>query len=158
MNRYVNEKWSWIEGTNELRDGVLEQLTDADLSFSPGGDNLTFGALILQMGEVEYSYLQALKTFKQDWEYHNTDAGLDGSVTRLGSWFHELDAELQAAATAFTDDDLTKTVKRESGYEPSVEMSLDIYVQAALIFLGKASIYLKAMSKPLPPAFQNWIW
>ena len=37
-------------------------------------------------------------------------------------------------------------------------MSLDIYTQAVLIFVGKATIYLKAMGKPLPPAVQNWIW
>ena len=32
-----------------------------------------------------------------------------------------------------------------------VEMSLEVYIQAILIFLGKAVVYLKAMGKPLPP-------
>ena len=50
MNRYVNEKWSWIEGGHELRDGVLEQLSDADLSFSPGADNMSFGAAVRSDG------------------------------------------------------------------------------------------------------------
>ena len=36
-----------------------------------------------------------------------------------------------------------------------VEMSLDVYVQAVLIFLGKAVVYLKAMDKPLPPSVQG---
>ena len=158
MNRYVNEKWSWIEGSHELRDGLLEQLSDDELAFSPGGDNLPLGELFRQMGEVEYSYLQGLTTFTQDWSYHNTEPGLESSISRLTTWFHELDAELQAIASAFSDDDLAKTVKRESGFELSVEMSLDVYIQAILIFLGKAVIYLKAMKKPLPPAVRNWIW
>ncbi len=159
MNRYMTEKWSWIDGSHELRDGILEQLTDADLSFSPGGDNLTLGALLRQMGEVQHAYLQGLKTFTQDWEFRNTEEGLEGSVDRLTAWFHELDAEMKAVTSAFSDEDLTgKTVKRASGYEMPIEMSLEVYIQALLIFLGKAVIYLKAMSKPLPPAVQEWIW
>lgn len=158
MNRYVNEKWSWIEGSHELRDEILGVLTDAELAFSPGGDNLPLGELFRQMGEVEHSYLQGLKTFTQDWSYHNPDAGLESSIGRLTAWFHELDAELQSVASAFSDDDLAKTVKRESGYEMPVEMSLDVYTQAILIFLGKAVVYLKAMGKPLPESVRDWIW
>jgi hypothetical protein len=158
MNRYMDVKWAWIEGSHELRDGLLEQLTDDELAFSPGGDNLPLGELFRQMGEVEHSYLQGLKTFTQDWSYHNTEVGLESSVGRLTGWFHELDAELKAVASAFTDDDLAKTVRRESGYEMPVEMSLDVYIQAILIFLGKGTVYLKAMGKPLPPAVQEWIW
>jgi hypothetical protein len=158
-NRYMTEKWSWVEGSHELRDGILEQLTDAELSFSPGGDNLRFGALLKQMGEIQHSYLQGLKTLTQDWEYRNTDEGLEGSVSRLTAWFHELDAEMKSVTSAFTDDDLTeKKVTRASGYEMPVEMSLEVYIQALLIFLGKAVVYLKAMGKPLPPAVQEWIW
>jgi len=158
MNRYMDEKWSWIQGAHELRDELLGVLTDAELAFSPGGDNLTLGALFRQMGEVEHSYLQGLKTFAQDWEYHNTEAGLDGSVGRLTAWFHELDAEVHATASALTDDDLAKTVERASGFSMPVEMSLDVYTQAVLIFLGKAVVYLKAMNKPLPASVQDWIW
>lgn len=158
MNRYMDEKWSWIQGAHELRDELLEVLTDAELAFSPGGDNLTLGALFRQMGEVEHSYLHGLKTFAQHWEYRNTEAGVDGSIGRLTAWFHELDADLQATASALTDDDLAKNVERESGFNMPVEMSLDVYIQAVLIFLGKAVVYLKAMNKPLPASVQVWIW
>jgi hypothetical protein len=158
MNRYVTEKWSWIEGSNELRDEVLGVLTDADLAFSPGGDNLTLGELFRQMGEVEHAYLHGLTTLTQDWSYRNEEPGLEGSTERLLAWFHDLDGRLHAAASAFSDDDLAKTVKRASGFEMPIEMSLDVYLQALLIFLGKAVIYLKAMKRPLPEGVRDWIW
>ncbi len=84
--------------------------------------------------------------------------GLEGSSERLLAWFHELDVELKTIASAFSDDDLAKTITRESGFEMPIEMSLDVYLQALLIFLGKAVVYLKAMSKPLPEAVKDWIW
>lgn len=158
MNRYMDEKWSWIEGSHDLRDEILQALSDADLAFSPGGDNMPLGELFRQMGEVEHSYLQGLKTFAQDWEYHNTDSGLEADRDRLQAWLRELDAELTAIASAFADDDLAKTVKRASGYEMPIDMSLDVYTQAILIFLGKAVVYFKAMSKPLPESVKDWIW
>lgn len=159
MNGFIEEKWSWIEGGHGMRDGLLERLTDEELAFSPGGDNLTLGQLFVQMGEVEHAYLDGLTTFSQDWSYKNTEEGLDGSAGRLTTWLHELDAQLQSTAAALSDEDLTKTIeRRESGFRMPVEMSLDVYIQAQLIFLGKATIYLKAMSKPLPPSVAEWIW
>ena len=65
MNRYMQEKWPWIEGTHGMRSQLIDILSDADLSFSPGGQNMTLGALLREMGETEYSYIQSLKTFKK---------------------------------------------------------------------------------------------
>jgi hypothetical protein len=158
MNRYMGEEWWWIEGSHEVRDDMLGVLNDADLGFSPGGSNLTLGELFRQMGEVEYSYLHGLKTLAQDWEYHNTEDGLAASTSRLLSWFHELDDELKTVVSAFSDDDLAKEVTRASGFAMPVEMSLDIYVQAVLIFAGKAVVYLRAMDKPIPKSVEDWIW
>ena len=61
MNRYMLEKWPWIEGSHGMRSQLLDILSDADLAFSPGGQNITFGALCREMGEIEYSYVQSLK-------------------------------------------------------------------------------------------------
>ena len=36
MNRYMQEKWSWIEGTHEMCSQLLDTLSDADLAFNPG--------------------------------------------------------------------------------------------------------------------------
>ena len=43
MNRYMQEKWPWIEGTHGMRTQLLDILSDADLAFSPGGQNSTLG-------------------------------------------------------------------------------------------------------------------
>jgi len=156
MNRYMQEKWPWIEGTHAMRSQILDTLSDADLSFSPGGQNMTLGALCRQMGEIEHSYVQSLKTFKQDWSYRNVEVDLESSVARLKAWFQTLDDELKTTVSAFSDEDLMKTVDR-SGFTMPVELQLDVYLQALLIFFGKATIYLKAMNKPLPSQIQEYI-
>jgi len=156
MNSYMQEKWPWIEGTHALRTQLLDTLSDAELAFSPGGQNMTLGALCREMGETEHSYTQSLKTFKQDWSYRNTEVGLESSVARLQAWFQTLDEEMKAAVSALLDEDLKKTVDR-GGYAMPVDMQLDVYLQALLIFFGKATIYLKAMNKALPQQVQDYI-
>jgi len=157
MNHYMQEKWSWIEGTHGMRTGLLETLSDADLAFNPGGENVSLGALCRELGEIEYDYLQSFKTFRQDWSYRNSEAGLDGSVARLKAWFQAMDDDLKATVSAFSDEDFKKTIERESGFMVPIEMQLDIYLQAMLIIFGKATIYMKAMNKPLPPSMKEYI-
>ena len=156
MNRSMLEKWSWIDGTHAMRSQLLDILSDADLAFNPGGQNMTLGALCREMGEIEHSYVQSLKTFQQDWSYHNGEADLENSVARLKAWFQTLDDELKATISAFSDEDLKRTIDR-GGYMMPVELQLDVYLQALLIFFGKATIYLKAMNKPLPQQIQEYI-
>lgn len=156
MNRYMQEKWSWIEGSHAMRMELLDALSDADLAFTPGGENMTLGALSREMGETEYAYIQSLKTFTQDWTYRNAETGLEGSVAQLKKWFQALDGEMKMVAEAFSDDDLKKTVDR-GGYPVPVDMQLDIYLQALLIYFGKATVYFKAMGKPLSPQFKEYI-
>ena len=156
MNRSMLEKWSWIDGTHAMRSQLLDILSDADLAFNPGGQNMTLGALCREMGEIEHSYVQSLKTFQQDWSYHNMEADLESSVARLKAWFQTLDDELKATISAFSDEDLKKTVDR-GGYMMPVELQLDVYLQALLIFFGKATVYLKAMNKPLPQQIHEYI-
>ncbi len=156
MNRFMNEKWPWIEGSHGMRSGLLDMLSDADLAFSPGGQNMTLGALCREMGEIEHSYAQSLKNFKQDWLYRNREAGLESSVTQLKAWFQMLDDEMKATVSALSDEDLKKTVER-GGYTMPVELQLDVYLQALLIFFGKATIYFKTMNKPLPQQIQEYI-
>ena len=117
---------------------------------------MTLGDLSREMGEVEYSYIQSLKTFRQDWSYRNREAGLESSVARLNAWFQTLDDELKATVDDFSDEDLQKTIDR-GGFSTPVELQLDVYLQALLIFLGKATVYFKAMNKALPQYFQESI-
>jgi uncharacterized damage-inducible protein DinB len=145
----MQEKWPWIDGTQKARNQMIAALSDADLAFTPGGLAMTLGALCREMGDVEYSYIQSLKTFTQDWSYHNAEADLESSVSKLIAWYETLDGEMEAAIAALPDEDAEKIVNRGPGFEVPVAMQLDIYLQALLIFFGKATIYLRAMGKPL---------
>jgi len=156
MNRMMNEKWPWIEAAHGMRSQLFERLRDADLAFSPGGQNMTFGALCREMGETEHAYIQSLKTLKQAWSYRNTEADVVSSVVRLRAWFQTLDDEMKAAMAALSDEEVNKTVDR-GGEAVTVAFQLDVYLQAVLIFLGKATIYHKAMNKPLPQSFEEYI-
>lgn len=156
MNRMKNEMWPWIEAAHGMRSEMFDIVNDADLTFDPGGQNMTLGALCRQMGEIEYSYIQSLKTFRQDWSYRNNEAVLVSSIAHLKAWFQTLDDELQAAITTLSDEDMQKAVDR-GGHEATVEFQIDVYLQAVLIFLGKATIYLKAMNKSLPQSLQDYI-
>jgi uncharacterized damage-inducible protein DinB len=155
MSRFMQEQWSIFEGTHGMRAQFMEMLSDADLAFNPGGANMSLGALCKEIGEIEYSYIQSIKTLKQDWSYRNHEAGLDGSVARLKGWYAALDAEMKAALEPLSDEDMAKTIDR--GFTVSRQVQMDIYLQALLIFAGKAVIYLKAMNRPLNQQWQDWI-
>jgi uncharacterized damage-inducible protein DinB len=156
MNRFIQERWPWLEEVREMRSHFLDILSNADLSFSPGGQNMALGALVRKMGDLEHAYMQSLKTGVQDWSYHNTEAGLESDITRLKSWFQALDDELLETLSAFSKEELTKRVDR-GGFPSTVEREVDHYGEALLIFFGKATIYLKAMNKPVPESIEQTI-
>jgi hypothetical protein len=156
MNRFMEEQWPMFEGTHAMRAELLATLSDTDLGFNPGGQNMTLGALFREMGEIEQSYIQSLKTLKQDFNYRNTEPDLDCSGSKIKAWYDKLDGEMKTTLAAFSDDDMKKTVDR-GGFSPSVETQLQIYLQALLIFFGKATIYVKMMNKALPKQFQDYI-
>lgn len=157
MNRYMQEKWPWIEASHGMRSLIVNIISDADLSFNPGGQNTTLGVLCREMGDIEYSYIQSLKTFTQDFSYSNTEAGLETGIAQLQAWYQTLDEELKTTISAFSDEDLQRSVTRSSGSTLSVELQLDVYIQALFIFFGKATIYLKAMNKTLPKEILEYI-
>jgi hypothetical protein len=153
----VQVKWSWIEGAHGLRSQLLDGLGNADLAFSPGGANATLGALLRESGEVEHAYTQSLKTFAIDWSYHHADTGLEGDLARIKAWYSALDEDMHATLEALAHADLSRSIDRGGGSSMPVEMQLDAYLQAQLIFLGKAGVYFKAMNRPLPPVFLDYI-
>ena len=157
MNSYMENKWSWIEASHGMRNGLVGTLTDADLSFSPGGQTMTLGALCREMGDIEHAYLESIKTFKQDFNYHNPDPSMETSVAKLVAWYQEMDEDLKATISAFSEEDLKKTVNRSSGFQAPVDMQLEIYIQALFIFFGKITIYLKIMNKPVDKSIQEYI-
>ncbi|MEO7076006.1 MAG: DinB family protein [Ktedonobacterales bacterium] len=157
MNQYFQEKWSWIDGTHTERMQLLDTLSDADLAFNPGGQSMSLGALCRESGDIEHSYIESLKTFRQEWSWSNTDAGLEGSVSQLKAWFQTLDDEMKALVEAFSDEDMKKQIERGGGFTMPVDLQLDVYLQALLIFLAKASMYFRMLNKPLPGQLQEFI-
>jgi hypothetical protein len=153
----MQERWPWIEGSHVMRAQAMDLLGDADLAFNPGGQNMTLGALCREMGEVEHSYLESFKMLEQDWSYRNEEIGLEDSVARLKTWYAAMDEEMKSVVSALRDEDLAKIVKREGTPTWPVDMQLEVYLQALLIFFGKLTIYLKALNKPLPNDFQAYI-
>ena len=156
MIQVIDEKWQWIEATHGMRMQLLDLLGAADLAFTPGGQNMTLGALCREMGEVEHSYIQSLKTFTQDWSYRNGDPAVASSVAALKVWCAALDDEMKDAVAALGDEDAHKPVAR-GDFTSTVAYQLDFYLQALLIFLGKATIFLRALNKPLPQPFVDYI-
>ncbi|TMD44670.1 MAG: hypothetical protein E6I93_17960 [Chloroflexi bacterium] len=64
MNSYMQEKWPWIEGTHALRTQLLDTLSDAELAFSPGGQNTTLGAKIGHIATRRQAWGAALPGFR----------------------------------------------------------------------------------------------
>lgn len=145
-----------------LRDELLEILTDDDLGFRVGGGSASLGALCREIGEIEHSYVESFRTFRQDFGYRNPDPRLESSVAALSSWYVGLDRELTAAVAALSEDDIAnrRIVRSEfdvGDFAPLPSIQLDIYREALLIFYGKVSVYLRAMGKALPGHWQEWI-
>lgn len=145
-----------------LRDELMAILTDDDLGFRVGGTSATLGALCREIGEVEHTYVESFRTFRQDFGYRNPDPRLERSVGALASWYAELDRELAAAIAALSEDDIAdrRIVRNDfdiSDFSPLPNIQLDIYREALLIFYGKASVYLRAMGKALPGHWPHWI-
>jgi hypothetical protein len=155
MLQTIAEKKGWIDGCHRLRDEALAALSDADLGFSLGGSTLSLGALCREMGEVQMSYTRSFVDFRQDFSDRAPDSAVTASVAALRAWFTDLDAAMQQAFEALAEADLARMIDRGFPVTPVVQM--DIYVQAVLIFLGKASVYLRAMGRPLSENFIAWI-
>lgn len=156
MNIFLKQHGEMFHETQNLRDQMMNILTDADLGFSPGPGAMTLGELCREMGEVQHMYIQSFKTFRHDWSYRNPEPELERSVAKLSDWYKQLDAELLAALEALTDSDLNKPVDR-GGFAPSAGTQAHIYREGLLIFYGKASIYLKLLKKQMTDQWRGWI-
>ena len=145
-----------------LRDQLMELLTDDDLAFRPGPDTFSLGELCREIGDIEHSYVQALRVFRQDFEWRNPDPHAERSIAVLAAWYTDLDRDLLGAIEALTEDDIAdRRIKREDfdvgDFSPLAAQELDIYREALLIFYGKVSIYLRAMGRELSPHWLAWI-
>ena len=158
MNSLLENYFPTFELYQSLRTQLMEIVTDEDLVFETGGENLTLGALCRQIGETEHSYIQSFQTFTQDFDYRNDLPGLAESVERLSAWFADLDGQLKSVVAALSAEDLAnRSIDRGGGFVISPAIQPEIYKEALLIFYGKADVYLKAMGKPRPEQWAAWI-
>ena len=157
MNSIMAEYYPLFRLYQALRSQLMDLLTDDDLRFSPGGANPPLGALCQEIGEVERAYIDSFQTFRIDFSYRNPEPGLAESVGLLMAWYNALDAELEAAVGALSDEDIQARQIDRGGWSLPPLIQLEVYKEALLIFYGKASVYLKAMGKPRPQQWQEWI-
>jgi hypothetical protein len=141
-----------------IRPQLMQTLTDDDLSYTPGGANPPLGVLCREIGEVEQAYIDSFKTFKLDFSYRNTTRGLERSVAQLVAWYAKLDAELKATIEGLSEEDISsRLVDRGGDFKLPLQIQLNVYQEALLIFYGKAIVYLRAMDKTPPQQMQEWL-
>lgn len=158
MNSIMREQGPILKQTQALRNQLMEILSDGDLGYSPGGDNLTLGALCREMAEVQQSYILSFQTYEQDFGYRIEDPEIERSVAQLDSRFQAMDRELEAALATLSEEDIqNRVIDRGGGFVVPPLLQFHIYREALLIFYGKASIYLKALGKTLPEQWRAWI-
>ncbi|MEM7802972.1 MAG: DinB family protein [Chloroflexota bacterium] len=158
MNQQINPYWETFQMYKMLRAQLFEILSDEDLAYSPGGDNMTFGELLVELGETEMNYIESFKTFKMAWSNKNDDPSRAGSLAKLNDWYGQLHAELQGTLEAISEEDVqTKTVDRGDNFKLPIHIQINVLQEAYLIFYGKAMVYLKAMQKERPEQWTSWI-
>jgi hypothetical protein len=157
MNSLMTQYYPTFRLYQALRGQLLESLADDDLRFTPGGENPPLGALCVEIGEVQHAYIQSFSTFQIDFSYRCPEPAMAASVSRLAAWYAELDAGLEAAVGALSEEDVQTRQIDRGGWSVSLLIQLEVYKEALLIFYGKASVYLKAMGKPRPLQWQEWI-
>jgi hypothetical protein len=145
-----------------LRDQLMEILNDEDLVLVLGGETVSLGKLCREIGEIEHAYVGSFRTFRQDFTYRNPDPRLEHSVAALKAWYAELDRELMAAIEAPTNDDIANRRIVRGDFEtdyfsPLAKQQLDVYREALLLFYGKVSVYLRAINRPLPGQWRDWV-
>jgi hypothetical protein len=158
MNSIIQNDYPLFTLYQRLREQLMAQLADGDLSFSPGGENPTLGELCREIGEVEQAYIDSFREQRQDFSYRYPDPSIATSVARLREWYGELDGALKEAILAFADTDVHQPlIDRGPDFVVSPFVQFQIYKEALLIFYGKVSVYLKAMSKARSEQWQDWI-
>jgi uncharacterized damage-inducible protein DinB len=156
MNSIMEDYYDIFEHYQALREQLLNVLSDEDLEFRPFPDTLTLGQLCHEIGQTEQSYIDSFKTFEQNWDHENDPLVQPESVEALREWFRGLDEALKSAVSSLSDEQVKEGII-ERGFDVRPSTQIDIYKEALLIFYGKASIYLRALGKPLPERWPSWI-
>jgi hypothetical protein len=157
-NSIVRDEFDILHKTQAMRQQIVDTLTDADLAYRLPGANPSFGALCREIGEIEQTYINSFKTFKHNYSYKVNDPELERNLQHLKAWYNKLDEELDTALSALSEDDvLKKPIDRSGGFMALPKIQMHIYREALLIFYGKATVYLRALNKPLSQQIQDWV-
>ena len=155
MNQIETEFFGLLDMTHGVRDGAIATLDGEDLAFSLSG-SLAVGEVLRAFGDVEASYTLSFKTMKQDFSVQAQGWEAIASGAAAVAWLHGLDAELKAALSALSDDDLGKPIDR-GGWQMPVMANFHTYREAVLIQFGKLDCYLRALGKHLPEEWVAWV-
>jgi uncharacterized damage-inducible protein DinB len=155
MNSLIEGEFPLHQAAGRLRYYLLGILSDDDLAYKLPGDNPTLGGLFREIGEVEHNYIQSFKTLQYEPSYQALEPELTTRVASLQVWYRALDDEFEAVVRGFSEDDLhQQQIARGQGFAPSVFVQFQIYHEALLMFYAKASVYLKALQKPVSDEWQ----
>ena len=155
MNSLIHEE---LPGNQDLREQLLDMLTDQELAYKLPGNNPTLGELCEEMGQIQQVYAHSFKTLTLDWTYCDSMPETPNSVASLKVWFQKLDAQLVEALSGLSETDVhTQQIDRGHGFTPSPYVQFQIYREAILIFYAKASMYLKALEKPYSEEWKRWV-
>jgi hypothetical protein len=144
-----------LRGLHAIRNGVVDSLTDSDLTFSPGGSAPSLGDLFIEGLLLEQSYSDSLLDLQQTWPEPPLPPAT--SLEDLGTRLAEADRSMESVFDDFKSDDWEVSVVRPDGTERTRSEQVEIYSQAMLILLGKSVVYLRAMDRALPDALATYI-
>ncbi len=157
MNSIITHYIPIFQTYQGLRDVLMETLEDGDLGYRPTAHNPTLGELSREIGEVEQAYIASFKTFRLEFSYRNEQRELESSVALLSAWYAALDRKLRSVIEKLSEDNVRNRRIDRGHFSLPPQIQLDVYKEALLIFYGKVSVYLRAMGKPLPPRWQDFI-
>lgn len=143
------------EAFHDMRRQVISGLTDADLAFTLPG-NPTLGEVLADLAGIEGNYADSFTSLKQDWATYQRPQPLSTTADYLAA-FDGTFGKLRSALSGYSfEQGKTVTVNR-GGWEPTLVQQFDTYAQAVLIVFGKLDVYLKALGKPLPERWGEWV-
>ncbi len=156
MHETMEKQFAILKLYLPMRKEILDSLEDKDLAFSAKGLP-SIGETCLQLGEWQHAYLMGFKTFKQDFDYRNTDQDMQSKVRKLRSWYLEMDLAIEQAIKGMSDDDIENKSIDRGTWEASVEWNLRIWQECLIIFFTKMMVNFKLMDRDLPNGLAQWI-
>jgi hypothetical protein len=159
MNRIIEQDYPLFRLYQQIRRHLMASLSDAELAFTPGGDNLPLGRLCVDIGQTQQSYINSFRTFTLDFDYRHPEADeLAGSVERLKAWYKALDDDLYAAVASLDDDTIDNhPIDRGGNFTVPAGMQLEVYKQALLIFYARCDVYLRLMGITPSEQWREWL-